>query len=220
MPIADVVSPESPPGPARTQAWGGDAFRLSIAPACLRTVAGSTFYLTAALLRAPGFDEPIEVAIDSARGIQTAPLPAPADRPTFRVHIDSASGTERRILTVRAVAGSRIREVPFHLDLQDLVVRLAEPDALLAAGGSATLAVRILRAPSLEGPVGFSLQGLAPNSGLEASFLPAATLGDSTYLRLVAAPSAPAADHSLIVSARCGEVLATSPFRVEVLGPG
>ena len=64
MPTVDLASPEVP----KTLAWDGDAFRLSIAPACLRTVAGSTFYLTAALLRAPGFDEPIEVAIDSECG--------------------------------------------------------------------------------------------------------------------------------------------------------
>ncbi len=197
---------------------GTESFRLCLCPSSQRTVAGENFYLTAALLREPGFEEPIVVEVLDSPGIQSTPLPAPSDRPTFRIHLDGSCEVGKRQLVVRATAGRRVREMSFPLDIALLVVRVAEPDALLAPSGSATVAVRVLRAPQLAGPVEFALRDLSAESRICASFLPPSTLGEAAFLRLKAGRFAPAAEHVVRILASCAGTTASAEFRVEVMG--
>lgn len=195
------------------------AFKLSISPVALDTVAGRTATMQIFARRDPDFAAPIGFSFSTGHaGITGSLANAGADQKNLVLSVQPSVPPGSYPIHVTASGGGISKSVVGVLKVHRFLLELGDTFALLApGGGQVSIPITLVRATGFTGAVTFSWVGLPSGTGVGASFLPVSTTGTSSSLRLTAGRFAPEGDYAAMVKATAGSLVESAAVGIEVL---
>ncbi len=192
-------------------------FSLSLTPANLSVLTGSSGVVTVNIARFSTFTGAVDLSLE---GNTTGLTPtfssdsASGNSSTLTIAVSNTAVAGLRTLTVKGVSGNITRTATLNLTVQSFTLAVSPTTLEAVPGRTANGTVNITRLGGFSGRIQLALEGAPP--GVTAVFNPKLNLGSSSLMSLSIASNVPVGTYRLIVRGTSGTLTRTATFNLQV----